>query len=132
MRAEHGACDFALRNLPRNTQIATIRRFCRKIIEISLPLKIFRRLNAHFVALCVRNVVHAISSVGTSPDARKSQSFFDFFENYALFLSRLRYLRRLNAGFIALYVRNMEHAISRFETCPETRKSQSFVDFVEN
>ena len=29
MRAEHGARDFALRNIPRNTQIAIIRRFCR-------------------------------------------------------------------------------------------------------
>ena len=29
MRAEHSARDFALRNVPRNTQIAIIRRFCR-------------------------------------------------------------------------------------------------------
>ena len=29
MRAEHSARDFALRNMPRNTQIAIIRRFCR-------------------------------------------------------------------------------------------------------
>ena len=99
MRAEHGAGDFALLNMQRNTQIAIIRRFCRKIIDISLPLKIFRRLNAHFVALRVRNVVHAIPSVDTRPDARKSQSFFDFFQNYALFLSRLKYSRRLYARF---------------------------------
>ena len=35
--------------------------------------------------------MHALSSVETSPDTRKSQSFVDFDENYDLFLSRLRH-----------------------------------------
>ena len=132
MRAEHGARDFELRNMQRNTQIAIIRRFCRKIIDISLPLKTFSRLNALFIALCVRNVVHAISSVGTRPDARKSQSFFDFFQNYALFLSRLRYSRRLYTRFTSFYMQNVVYAFSSVERRPNTRKSQSFVDFFDN
>ena len=48
MRAEHGARDFAHRKMPRNAQIAIIRRFCRKLIDISLPFEIFRSLNARF------------------------------------------------------------------------------------
>ena len=48
MRAEHGARDFQRRNKLRHTQIAIIRRFCRKLIDISLPFEIFRSLNARF------------------------------------------------------------------------------------
>ena len=120
MRAEHGARDFALRNMPRNTQIAIIRRFCRKLIDISLPFEIFRSLNALFIALCVRNVVHAISRVETRSDARKSQSFFDFFQNYVLFLSRLRYARRLHARFTSFYMQNVVYAFSSVERRPNT------------
>ena len=69
-----------------------IRRFWRKLCDISLPFEILRRLNALCTALwCVPNVVHAFSIVETSPETRESQSFVDRDENYALFLSRLRY-----------------------------------------
>ena len=80
----------------------------------------------------MRNVVHAISSVETRPDARKSQSFFDFFQNYALFLSRLRYSRRLYSRFTSFYMQNVVYAFSSVESRPNTRKSQSFVDFFDN
>ena len=91
MRAERSAHVFQRRNKPRHLQIANIRRFCPNLCVILLPIVIFRRLNALFTALCVQIVVHAISSVETSPDTRKSQSLVDSDNNYALFLSRLRY-----------------------------------------
>ena len=79
---ELSAHDFLSRNKPKHTQLAIIRRFCGNLSNISLPFMIFRRLNAVFIALCVRNMEHAISSVETRPDARKSQSFYDFFSNF--------------------------------------------------
>ena len=128
------------------------------------------------------NVVHAFSSVETSPDSSKSQSFVDFVQIYTLFLSdrdissfkrsfhcimradcsardlqrrnkprrtQIAIIRRvcpklcvislpckifrsLNAIFTALCVQNVEHAFSIIETSPDTRKLQSFVDFVQN
>ena len=80
----------------------------------------------------MRNVVHAISSFETRPDARKSLSFFDFFQNYVLFLSRLRYSRRLHARFNSFYMQNVVYAFSSVERRPNTRKSQSFFDFLQN
>ena len=62
-------------NKPTHTQIAIVRRFCPNLCVISLPIEIFRRLNAIFTALCVQNGVHAFSSVETSPDTSKSKSF---------------------------------------------------------
>ena len=91
MRTDHSARDFQRRNELRHTKIAIFHRFWRQLFVISLPFEIFRILNAIFTALCVPNVVHALSSVETSPDTRKSQSFVDSDNNYALFLSRLRY-----------------------------------------
>ena len=91
MRAERSARDFQRRNKPRHKQIAFIRRLCPNLCVIPLPVEILRRLNALFTALCVQIVVHAISSVETSPDTRKSQSFIDFDDNYTLFLSHLIY-----------------------------------------
>ena len=76
---------------PGHTQIAIIRRFCRKLCVISLPFEIFRRWYALFTPFYMQNVVHAFSSVETNRDTRKSQSYVDFDENWALFLSRLRY-----------------------------------------
>ena len=91
MRAERSARVIQRRNKPRHTQIAIIRRLWSKLSSISLPFEIFRSLNAIFTALCVQIVVHAFSSVETSPDTRKSLSFVDSDNNYALFLLRLRY-----------------------------------------
>ena len=91
MRAGRSARDFQRRNEPRHTKIAIIHRFWRQLCVISLPFNIFRRLNALFTASGVPNVVHAISSAETNPDTRKSQSLVDSHNNYALFLSRLRY-----------------------------------------
>ena len=83
LHAERSARVFHCRNKPRHTKIAIIHRFWRQLCAISLPFEIFRRLNALFTALCVQIVVHALSSVETSPDTSKSQSFVDFVQIYA-------------------------------------------------
>ena len=62
MRAERSAGFFRRRNKPRYTQTAIIRRYCRKLRDISLAFEIFRRLNAPFTELCVQKVVHASRS----------------------------------------------------------------------
>ena len=81
MRAERSARPFHRRNKPRNSQIAIIRLFERKLGDISFPFVIFRRLNATFTPFYMQNVVHAISSIEKSPETRISQSFVDFDEN---------------------------------------------------
>ena len=86
---KRGTRVFQRLSKPRHTQIAVISRFWRKLNVVSLRFQIFRRLNALFTALCVRNVVHAFSSVETSLDTRKSLSFANFVENQAIFLCRL-------------------------------------------
>ena len=67
MRAERNAYDFHRRNKPRNSQIAIIRLFERKLGDISFAFVIFRRLNATFTPFYMHNVVHMISSVEKSP-----------------------------------------------------------------
>jgi uncharacterized pyridoxamine 5'-phosphate oxidase family protein len=47
---------------------------------ISLLIEIYRRLNAHFTPFYTQNVEHTALCIGTSPAARKSQSFVDFDE----------------------------------------------------
>ena len=59
MRSEPGAGVFRRRKKPRYTQIAIIRRICRKLRVIYAEFEIFRTLNALFTALCLQNVVHA-------------------------------------------------------------------------
>ena len=62
MRAERHAHVFQRRNKPRHKQIAIIRRFCPNLCVISLPIEIFRRLNALFSTLFVQNVVFDCSA----------------------------------------------------------------------
>ena len=80
MRAERSARVFQRRNKPRRKQIAIIRRFCPNLCVISLPIEIFRPLNAIFTALCVRNGVHAFFIVEKSPDTGTSKSFVDLYK----------------------------------------------------
>ena len=81
MRAERSARPFHRRNKPRNSQIALIRLFERKLGDISFPFVIFRRFKALFTPYYMQNVMHMISSVESSPETRKSQSFVDFEDN---------------------------------------------------
>ena len=73
MRAERSARVFHRRKKPRYTQIAIIRRFCRKLSDIPLPFEILRRLDTLFTASCVQSVEHAFSIVEKSPDTLKLQ-----------------------------------------------------------
>ena len=96
-----------------------------------IPLKIIRRLTAPFTPFYMQNVMHAFSSVETSPDTRKTQSFADIDENQMLFIP-LKIIRRLTALFTPFYMQNVSHAFSSVQTSPDKRKSQSFADFDEN
>ena len=91
LRAERSVHVFQRRNKPRNSKIAIIRRFCRKLRVISIPFKIFQHFITLLTPLYLQNVVHRLSSAETSPEREKSKSFVDFDENYALFFPRLRY-----------------------------------------
>ena len=72
----------------------------------------------------MQNIVHTFSSVKTSPETLKSLAFDDFEENYALFLSRLRYFD-VKTPFALHYARkNVVHAFFVAETSPDTRKLQ--------
>ena len=73
MRAERSACVVRRRNKPRYRQNAFIRRFSRKLCDISLPFEILRRLNAPCTALCLQDVVYAFSIVEISPGIHNSQ-----------------------------------------------------------
>ena len=95
LHAECSAYVFQRQNKPRDSRIAFIRRFWRKLCVVSLLLKIFRRLKARFSPFYMQNVVNTISNIESNPETLKLQSFVDFHENYALFLSRLRYLRNI-------------------------------------
>ena len=81
LRAERSAHVSQRRNKPRTSKIAIIRRFCRKLSVISIPFKIFRHFKTVFTPFYMQNVVHALSSVETSPETQKSQSFVDFDED---------------------------------------------------
>jgi hypothetical protein len=48
---------------------------------ISFLIEIFRRFDAHFTPFYTQVVLHTALCVGTSPAARKPQSFVDFDEN---------------------------------------------------
>ena len=55
-----------------------------------------------------------------------------FWRKLCVISLQLKIFRCLYAVFTALCVPNLVHAFSIIETSPDTRKSQSFVDFVEN
>ena len=82
MRAERSARVFRSRNKPRYTQIAIIRRFCRKLCYTSLPFEIFRRFKRSFHCIMpAERSTRLSSTVEARPDARKLQLFVDFVEN---------------------------------------------------
>ena len=89
--AERSAYVLQRQTKARNSEIAIIGRFLRKRCVISLPFKMFRRLNGLFTPFNLQNVVHAFSTAETSPGRHKSHSYVVFEENYALFLSGPRY-----------------------------------------
>ena len=80
----------------------------------------------------MQNVVHEFSSAETSPDTRKSQSFVDFQKKLRDISMPFEIISHLNAFFTPFYMENVVHAFSSVEINPDTRKSQSFVDFDED
>ena len=119
------------RKKPTHKQIAIIRRFCSNLCVISLPIEIFRRLNALFTTLCVQNVVFDCSAVSKQAHTQENSNHSSILSKFMRYFSPIEIFRRLNDLFTALCVQIVVHAISGVETSPDTSKSQSFVDFVQ-
>ena len=132
MRAERSAHVFQRRNKPRHTKIAIIHRFWWQLCVISLPFEIFRRLNALFTALCVQNVVHDCSATSKQAQTQANRNHSSILSKFIRYFSPIEIFRRLNALFTALRVQIVVHALYNVDTSPDTRKSQSFVEFVQN
>jgi hypothetical protein len=98
---------------------------------ISLLIEIFRRFNAHFTPFYTQNVAHTALCVGTSPAARKSQSFVDFDQNSVISLL-IDIFRRFNAHFTPFCSQNVVHTALCVGTSPAARKTLPFGDFDEN
>ena len=81
MSAERSTRVFQRRIRHRHTQIAIIRRFWKRLRDIFIPFEIIPRLNALFTPFYMQTVVHAISSVETRPETRKSQLLVDVDED---------------------------------------------------
>ena len=74
MRSEPGAGVFRRRKKLRHTQIAIIRRFCGKLIDISHPSEIFRRFKRSFHCIMPAELSTRLSAnAETSPDTRNLQ-----------------------------------------------------------
>jgi hypothetical protein len=89
---------------------------------ISFLIEIFRRLNAHFTPFSTQNVVHTALCVGTSPAARKSQSFVHYDEKSGIsFLIEI--FRCLNAPSTPFYTPNVMHATFSVEAEPSNSQN---------
>ena len=117
---------------PTHTQISIIRRFWKKLRDFSLPFEIIPRLNALFTPFYMQNVVHMISSVEASPGHTQIAIIRLFERKLGDISFPFVIFRRLNATFTPFYMQNVVRMISIVETSPETRKSQSVVDFDED
>ena len=129
MRAERSARVFQRRNKPTHTKIAIIRRFWKRLRDISIPFEITPRLNALFCPFYMQKVVHAFSSVETRPETRKSQSFADFkkIKRYFFPVCDISTLER----YVHCIMR-AELSARVFPRRNKPRHSQSFVDFDED
>ena len=130
LHAERGARILQLQNKPRRTQIA-IRRFWRKLNVIYLV-----KDNSTFKR-SFHSILHAKRSARffqrrKEPRNSKIAVTSWFWRKLNVISFPFLIFRRWNAIFTALLVQNVGHAASSVETRPETRKSQSFVDFDED
>ena len=73
LHAERTARVFHRRYRLRHTQITIIYPFCPKLTVISHRLRYLRRLHARFSPFSMQYVLHAFSTVDTSPETRKLQ-----------------------------------------------------------
>ena len=120
MRADRSARAFQRRNEPRHKQIAIIRRFCPNLCVISLPIEIFRRLNALFTALCVQNVVHDCSAASKRAQTNANRNRSSILTIIMRYFSPVRYISTFRRTSHCM--QNAGHAFSIVETSPDTRK----------
>ena len=130
MRADRSARDFQRRNKPRHEQIAIIRRFCPNLCVISLPIEIFRRLNALLTALCVQDVVHDYSATSKQAHTHANRNRSSILTIIMRYSSPDRVISSFKRT--SHCVQNGVHAFSIIERGPHKRKSQSFVDSDNN
>ena len=82
------------RKKPTHKKIAITRRFCPNLCVISLPIELFRRLNALFNTLCVQNVVFDCSAASKQAHTHANRNhssilskFVRYFSPIEIFLS---------------------------------------------
>ena len=132
LHAECSAYVSQRQNKPRDSQIAFIRRFWRKLSVISFQFKIYRRLNANFTPFYIQNVLNTFSSAESNPETLKSLIMRWFSRKLPVISLPFKIFRRLNANFTPFCMRNVVHVFPNVKTNPETRKSLWFVNFDEN
>ena len=86
------------------------------------PFEIFRRINALFIALCARNVFHAISSVEARPDVCKSQSFFVFFWKLCVISLPFEIFTSFTRSFY--FILHAERSVRVFQRRKKTKHTQ--------
>ena len=131
LHAKRSARVFHRRNKPRNSQIAIIRRFWRKLNDI-YPVNDKSTIKRTF-----HTILHAERSARVFQRRNKPRHtqitiIRRFWRRLSVISFPLVILWRFNAIFTALRVQNVLHASSSVEKIPDTRKSQSFADFEKN
>ena len=125
MFAERSARVFRRRNRPRYTQIAIIRRFCRKLSYTSLPFETFRRLNALFTELCVQKVVYASRSASKQPQIYANCNNSSILSKIKSYFSRVSDISTFKRSFHCIMPAERSTRLSSsVETSPDTRKLQ--------
>ena len=116
------------RNKPRNTQIAILRRFWRKL-NVIYPVKDNSTFKPSFN--CILHIKRSarVSQGRNKPRNTQIAIIRRFWRRLSVISLPFVIFRRLNAIFTALLVQNVVHAPSSVVTRPETRKSQFIVDF---
>ena len=97
--------------------------FRRKLSVVSIPLEIFRRLNATPIAFYTSIAMDAVFSVESIPTVRKMRPFTPFRRKLSVVSILLEIFRRLNAISIAFYMPNAMHASfwrRKKQTCAKT------------
>ena len=117
---------------PGHTQIAIIRRIWRRLVVISIPPEIVSMFTLSF-----HSILHAERSAydfhrRNKPTHTQIVIIRRFWGRLIVISIPFEIFPRLHSLFTPFYMQNVMHMISRVETSPETRKSQSFVDFDDN
>jgi hypothetical protein len=124
LRTPHSASEQAVQLAKRNHSSIMTNTL------ISFLMEIFRRLSARFTPFYTPNAAHATFGIGTSPAARKTQSFVDFDENsnFVADGDKSTFKRSFHSILHAIAVR----ATFSIGASPATRNTQTFLDYDEN